>query len=105
MKLLGVAPLVESVHESGKRVKSVDLGPFGGPSVFLGPVEQPIVTGTLDRGPLRLELPSRKVFQLASGDPPPTIGGRGFASGPLKWLPLFAGVAAFLWLQNLKVRR
>lgn len=104
-RLLGVAPLVESIHSSGKRVRSADLGPFGGPSVFLGPIEQRITTGTLDRGPLRLSLPSLQVFQLLPGDPAPTIGGTGFSLGAVKWLPLVAGAAAFFWLRNLKVRR
>lgn len=106
MQLLGKAPLIEHTHETGRRVRSADLSPFGGPAVFLGPIEQKITTGSVDRGVLRLVLPSLDVFQLAPGDPPPTIGGKGVGSTAfVKWLPIAAGVAAFLWLRQLKMRR
>lgn len=107
MRLLGKAQLVQRTHESGMVVKDADLTPFGGPLIFLGRTDQPVPTGTLDRGPLRLEMPSLNVYQLTGGEAPPTIGGKGVGAlmGFAKWLPLLAGVAAFFWLGGLKMKR
>ena len=107
MQLLGKAQLVQTRHESGLTAKSLDLTPFGGPMIFLGLANSPLPVGTMDRGPLRVSFPALDVFQLAPGDPPPTIGGTGAAMGKLaKWLPIAGAVAAFFWFAGgMKNRR
>lgn len=78
MKLLGTAKLYEHRHESTGAgitlVRSYDLTPWGELPVFLGPIDQPLPTGTTDRGNLRIELQTGKVFILEPGDPAPSQG-------------------------------
>ena len=107
MKLLGTAKLVESTHVTGARVKSWDLTPFGGPLVFMGRVESPLPAGTTDRGNLRLELNTGKVWQLEGGEPGPTAGPPGTAGAPVRMMPLLliAFAAYFFGLTGLRRRR
>lgn len=101
MRYLGQADLVESIHETGARVRSYDLSPWGGPPVFMGPVEQPLPTGTLDRGNLRLETLTGGVWLLQEGDPLPTIGAPG---GALRLWP-FLAIAGVAWFLGNAARR
>ena len=86
MKLLGTAKLYEHTHQAtNEPVRSYDLTPWGELPVFLGPVSMELPTGTTDRGNLRIELQTGKVFILETGDPPPSLGKPGavFPAVPL----------------------
>ena len=97
MKLLGTAKLYEYINDAtGKLVRAYDLTPWGELPVFLGAVTMPLPTGTTDRGNLRIELQTGKVFLLEAGDPPPTQGQPGVA---FPTVPLIVGGALLLfWL-------
>lgn len=77
MKLLGTAKLYEHRHETGALVRSYDLTAWGELPLFLGPVDQELPVGTTDRGNLRIELQTGKVFILEPGDPLPSLGKAG----------------------------
>lgn len=105
MNYLGKAKLVESRHASGQRVKSWDLSQWGGPLVFMGPVGQALPGGTTDRGTLRLETATGRVFNLEAGDPPPSTGTVGYTQRPLNLLTLVGVVGASLLLGKMRRRR
>lgn len=79
MKLLGKAKLYEHRHGTGALVRSYDLTPWGEIPLFVGPVDQPLAEGTVDRGNLRVELQTGNVYLLQPGDPAPSIGKPGAA--------------------------
>ena len=95
MKLLGTAKLYEHRHETGAPVRSYDLTPWGELPLFLGPIEQELPVGTTDRGNLRIELQTGKVFILEPGDPAPSLGKAGAV------FPMVALVAGGLVLLSL----
>ncbi len=104
MKYLGEAKLVESDRTVGGktvRAQSWDLRPWGGPAVFMGPVEQQLPVGTTDRGTLRLDTFSGSVWRLEAGDPPPTLGVPGVALSLWPFL-LVTGLA---WMFGSAARR
>lgn len=79
MKLLGKAKLYEHRHETGALVRSYDLTPWGEIPLFVGPADQPLPPGSVDRGNLRIELQTGNVHLLEAGDPAPSIGEPGAA--------------------------
>lgn len=99
MKLLGTAKLFEHRHETGALVRSYDLTPWGELPVFLGPIDQELPTGTTDRGNLRIELQTGKVFILEPGDPAPSQGKAGAV------FPMVALVVGGLVLLNMFGKR
>jgi len=104
VKYLGEARLVESDRTVGGktvRVRSWDLRTWGGPMVFMGPVEQQLPVGTTDRGNLRLDTFTGSVSMLEEGDPPPTLGKPGMAIALLPFL-LVTGLA---WVLGSAARR
>lgn len=108
MEFLGVAKLTHGVHSSGMLTKSWDLTPWGGPMVFLGPLTQPLPTGTTDKGDLRIELNTGKVWRLVPGDAPPTVGPPGeVTQTPLRgaWMLAVAGGALLLAAATRRRRR
>lgn len=100
MIYLGEARLTEEDHATGERVRSWDLGAFGGPTVFMGPVDQALPVGTTDRGGLRLDTFTGAVWRLEEGDPPPTLGKAGEV---LSLWPLVLVVGA-AWLLGTAAR-
>lgn len=97
MKLLGTAKLIEYRSKAtGLLVREYDLTPWGALPIFLGAVTMALPTGTTDRGNLRVELQTGKVFLLEAGDPAPTQGEPGTV---FPTVPLIVGGALLLfWL-------
>lgn len=107
MRYLGTANWVLE-QRAGAQVRSLDLRPWGGPLWYLGPVSQPLPAMSRDFGSVRAMVPTRAVYELAPGDPAPTIGLTGVAGGPLlrviKLLPWAAlavgGFFVWRWLRR-----
>lgn len=106
---LGKANLVESTHETGVRVKSWDLAPFGEGPLFMGPVSSPLPPPgtTRDIGSIRIDAGTGEVWQLQSGDPPPAFGAAGRPGGgpSMLMIVILGALGWFLGLARLRRRR
>lgn len=104
MQYIGQGSLVTERHSTGVQVKILDLSPFGGDRIFLGPVNSPLPTGTADYVPgLRVEFPSLKVYRVTASSPPPSFGPKGGIKRKValpKWLLPVAAVASFFWFKG-----